>query len=131
MKFLNIDIFLSLKIVFILANSADPDEMLPYATLMYIKISIQLIKEQINNGTFLHTFITLIYAVKPVSSSHSKIDKAKILKVNGSLMKVKSIAECSFGAFCNTFCNTFDLHVAIIGLENQFLVVLKAGFTVY
>ena len=25
------DIFLSLKIVFILANSADPDEMLPYA----------------------------------------------------------------------------------------------------
>ena len=25
---------------------------------------------------------------------------------NGSLMKVKSIAECSLGAFCNTF----DLH---------------------
>ena len=31
---------------------------------------------------------------------------------NGSLMKVESIAKCSL--------NTFDLHKAIIGLENQF-----------
>ena len=38
--------------------------------------------------------------VKPVLSSHSKIDKTKILMTNGSLMKVESIAEC----------NTFDLH---------------------
>ena len=30
-------------------------------------------------------------------------------------MKVESIAECSLGAFCNTF----DLHYAIIGLEKQ------------
>ena len=30
----------------------------------------------------------------------------KILTTNGSLMKVESIAECSLGAFCNTF----DLH---------------------
>ena len=44
--------------------------------------------------------------VKPVLSSHSKIDKTKVLKTNGSLMKVDSIAECSLGAFCNTF----DLH---------------------
>ena len=35
-----------------------------------------------------------------------KIDKTKVLKTNGSLMKVESIAECSLGAFCNTF----DLH---------------------
>ena len=35
-----------------------------------------------------------------------KIDKTKVLKTNGSLMKVISIAECSFGAFCNVF----DLH---------------------
>ena len=35
-----------------------------------------------------------------------KIDKTKVLTTNGSLMKVKSIAECSLGAFCNTF----DLH---------------------
>ena len=44
--------------------------------------------------------------VKPVLSGHSKIDKTKVLKENGSLMKVESIAECSLGAFCNTF----DLH---------------------
>ena len=44
--------------------------------------------------------------VKPVLSGHSKIDKTKVLKTNGSLMKVKSIAECSQQAFCNTF----DLH---------------------
>ena len=33
--------------------------------------------------------------VKLVLSGHSKIDKTKVLKTNGSLMKVKSIAECS------------------------------------
>ena len=46
------------------------------------------------------------FTVKHVISGHSKIDKTKIFKTNGSLMKVKSIAECSLGAFCNTF----DLH---------------------
>ena len=40
---------------------------------------------------------------------------------NGSLMKVKSIAECSPGAFCNTF----DLHLGVLGLENQFSVILR------
>ena len=44
--------------------------------------------------------------VKPIFSVHSKLDKTKVLKTNGSLMKVESIAECSLGAFCNTF----DLH---------------------
>ena len=38
-------------------------------------------------------------------------------------MKVESIAECSLGAFCNTF----DLHLAIIDLENQFLVFFFRG----
>ena len=38
--------------------------------------------------------------VKPVLSGHSKIDKTKVLMINGSFMQVKSIAECSpFGAF--------------------------------
>ena len=32
-KFLNYDALMSLKIGFILANSADPDEMLPYAAI--------------------------------------------------------------------------------------------------
>ena len=39
-------------------------------------------------------------------------------------MKVKSIAEYSLGAFCNTF----DLHLAIIGLLFEW--PLKTGFTV-
>ena len=33
--------------------------------------------------------------VKPVLSSHSKIDKTKVLKTGGSLVQVESIAECS------------------------------------
>ena len=36
----------------------------------------------------------------------------------GSLMKVESIGA---------FCNTFDLHLTIIGLENHFSV----GFTIF
>ena len=41
--------------------------------------------------------------VKPVLSSQSKIDKTNILKANGSLMKVKSIAECSKGSILQYF----------------------------
>ena len=43
------------------------------------------------------------YRVKPVSSGHSKIGKTKVLKTGDSLVQVKSIAECSIRAFCNTF----------------------------
>ena len=50
--------------------------------------------------------LSKIVTTKPVLSGHSKIDKTKILKTNGSLIKVESISECSLGAFCNTF----DLH---------------------
>ena len=47
-------------------------------------------------------------------------------------MQVESIAECSLGAFCNTF----DLHYAIIDLDKTFFLSfaewpLKTGFTVY
>ena len=48
----------------------------------------------------------ILYTVKPVLGGHSKTDKTKVLKTNGNLMKVESIAECSLGALCNTF----DLH---------------------
>ena len=41
-----------------------------------------------------------------VVKGNAKVDKTKILKTNGSVMKVESIAECSLGAFSNTF----DLH---------------------
>ena len=39
--------------------------------------------------------LTYSKQVKPVFSGHSKIDKIKVLKTNGSLMKVKSIRERS------------------------------------
>ena len=32
-------------------------------------------------------------SVKPVLSGHTKIDKTKVLKTNGNLMKVESIAD--------------------------------------
>ena len=53
-----------------------------------------------------HSFTSEFISVKPFLSGHSKIDKTKALEINGSLMMVESIAECSLGAFCNTF----DLH---------------------
>ena len=56
------------------------------------------------------------YRKKPVLSGHSK----KILMTNGSLMKVENITECSS-------LQTFDLHLAIIGFENQFSVFFLSG----
>ena len=44
-----------------------------------------------------------INTVKPVLSGHLKLDKTKVFKTNGTLMKVESIAKCSLRAFCNTF----------------------------
>ena len=44
--------------------------------------------------------------VKPVLSNHSKIDKTKVFKTNGSLMKGNILQNAPLGAFCNTF----DLH---------------------
>ena len=51
--------------------------------------------------------------MKPVLSGHSEIDETKVLKTGGSLVQVKSIAECS-----GAFCKTFDLHEVIFGIEN-------------
>ena len=47
------------------------------------------------------------WSVKSILGSHSKIDKTKVLKTNGSLMKVKSIAECSLGVICDTEKNVY------------------------
>ena len=40
-------------------------------------------------------FSMKLHTVKPVLSGHLKTDKTKVLKTKDSLMKVKSIAECS------------------------------------
>ena len=48
---------------------------------------------------------------------------------NRSLMKVESIDDTPIGAFCNTS----DLHYAIVGIANQFWCCewpLKTGLTV-
>ena len=70
------------------------------------------------------------HTVKPVLSGHSKIDKTKVLKTNGSLMKVKSIAECPLV----TFWKTFNLHYVIIVVKTKFGLLfewlLKTDFTV-
>ena len=42
-----------------------------------------------------HTYPKISTTVKPALGGHSKIDKAKIFMTKGSLMQVKSIAECS------------------------------------
>ena len=49
---------------------------------------------------------TKIYSKTCLKRPLTNRKKTKVLKTNGSLMKVESIAECSLGAFCNTF----DLH---------------------
>ena len=75
------------------------------------------------NASGLVFLLCIIHTVKLALRGHSKIDKTKVLKTNGSLMKIKSIAECSLGAFCNTF----DLYKAMTSLEKQFLVFLLSG----
>ena len=42
---------------------------------------------------------------------------------NGSLIRSEVLQNAPFGAFCNTF----DLHKAIIGPENQFSVFLRVA----
>ena len=61
----------------------------------------------------------IVNTVKPVLGSHSKIDKTKVLKINYRLMQFKSIAESLRMLPLGAFCNTLDLHKAII-LEKQF-----------
>ena len=41
--------------------------------------------------------------VKPVLSDHPKKDQKLVFKTGYQVMLVKSIAECSKRAFCNTF----------------------------
>ena len=60
--------------------------------------------------------MSMLYTVKPVLSDHSKIDRTKSFKINFSLLKVGSIAECCFGAFYISF----DLHQQLSVLKNNF-----------
>ena len=68
---------------------ADSQEPLLFKNVMYLYTKIWW------SGSNIH--------VKPVLNSHSKIDKTKILKINGILMKVESIAECSLWSILQYF----------------------------
>ena len=68
--------------------------------------------------------------VKSVLSGHSKIDKTKTIMTNGSLMKVKSIAECSPWSILQYFWPALSHNRSwkpIFGL--LFVWPLKTGFT--
>ena len=89
---------------------------------MWCPVSGELLVVSIPDLCLLPYFNNCIFiycTVKPVYNSHSKIDNTKILMVNGSLVKVESIGA---------FSNTFDLHLAIIGLS---LAVLLYLFFIY
>ena len=89
-----------------LANSEDPDEI-PHKGSYFSKHETFFpYFEKVGSDVLTVCSFKKESTVKPVLSSHSQIGKTNVLKTNGSLMKVESIAECSLGAFCNTF----DLH---------------------
>ena len=75
---------------------------------------LKALKESIAGSGETHfVYIRYMYlrvksAVRPVLCSPSKIDKTIVLKTSGSLVQVKSIAECSTRALLKV--NTFNLH---------------------
>ena len=65
-----------------------------------------------------YPFFLIVYSKTCLKRPLSKRQKIvcfifKIIKTDYRIMQVKSIAECSKGAFCNTF----DLHLALICLN--------------
>ena len=71
--------------------------------------------------------LCLVTTVKPVLSDYSKIDKAKILLTNGSLMKGKRIAECSHSAIILTCIKQKSVLITNFGLLFEW--PLMTGFT--
>ena len=66
---------------------------------MIFKVPIVSIKESVLNMLNMECLVfenreDYKCSVKPVLRGHLKIDKTKVLMENGSIMKVKSIAEC-------------------------------------
>ena len=74
--------------------------MMPLSLLTCRTVSILELK------TIVYCINKALHAVKPVHIGHPKIDKIKILMINGSLMKVKVSQNAPLGIFCNTL----DLH---------------------
>ena len=70
--------------------------------------------------------------MKPVSSGHSIIDKINVLKPCGSLMQVKSTAECSTGSILQYFWPALSDYRSWKPIFWPSLEwPLKTGFTIY
>ena len=119
MNFINCDVFMYLKIVFMpppfslgdIISLVRPSGMPRLSRYVQNIVSGRLFLSYngpgphwlLEHGQANKALMTLFRCtVKPVLSGHSKIDKTNVLKPCGTLMQVKSIAECSKGAFCNT-----------------------------
>ena len=92
----------------------------------------------IKNNTGWYIIHRIVYS-KTCVIIYSKIDKAKILMTNGSLMKVKSIAECSKGSILQYFrpalsdnwsCNQFLVFLRVAVL-NRFYCTVFPGYENY
>ena len=83
-------------------------------------------------NTILHTCITRIGAtVKPVLNGHSQKYQKLVFKTNYPLMQVKSIAECSKGAFSAIFSTFIKLPFVIkIFVLSIFEWPFYTGFTI-
>ena len=78
--------------VVINADSSDSEEDEAFGGYMGYQMLAQDVPDNVESDNEKSVSIN---TVKPALSGHSKKDKTKILMTNGSLMKVKSIAECS------------------------------------
>ena len=73
----------------------------PYTNEITVRCSNIHCKQHVGYGGYSYSILKKycisrkFHTVKPVQNDHSKIDKTKVLLTNGSLMQVKSIAECS------------------------------------
>ena len=112
---------LSLRSLFCLFLSCCLRQVLLYLILRLWKMIQQRRNSEISNECTNHI------KVKPVISCHSKMEK-KVLKTNGSLMKVDCIAECSLGAFCKTLSNNRSWKPIS---DLLFEWPLKTGFTAH
>ena len=75
------------------------------STMCILRVQDESHQEKYNRFASIDPYC-MKYTVKPVSICHSQKDQKLVFKTNNRLMWVKSIAECSKRAFCNTF----DLH---------------------
>ena len=62
--------------------------------------------------------VDTLNTVKPVLNGHSKIDKTKVSLINAGQKYCRMLPQNA------PFCKTFDMYLAIIGLENLYCVLL-------